>query len=134
MSPARTDIPRGEAGFSLVEALVALFVLAVAGVGLMQMQSQSVSTQARVEARVLAGLVAQDALVEAMASLEPVQLGVRSGEMDLAGRRWGWSILTTPTADPAIVRLTARAGLAAGNEAVPPLSEITAFRRAGGGG
>lgn len=120
MSRARTeriDEQGGEAGFSLIEALVALAVFAMAGVGLMQLQTQSIRTLMRVETRALAELAAQNQLTEAAAS-SALELGVREGEVNLGGRAWGWrrEIATTPEAGMLRVSVAVR-DLAGGAEA-----------------
>lgn len=95
----RIDEQGGEAGFSLIEALVALAVFALAGVGLMQLQTQSIYTLMRVETKALGELAAQNQLTEAAAS-SVLELGVSEGDVTLAGRDWDWrrEITTTPEA------------------------------------
>jgi general secretion pathway protein I len=97
-----------DGGFSLVEALVALGVFATAGVALMQLQAQSIQTLTRVETRTLAGIVAQNQLVELTASIAPPTLGDASGEVELGNRRWRWRRELVRTADPNVWRATVR--------------------------
>jgi general secretion pathway protein I len=85
-----------EAGFSLVESLVALGVFALAGVGLVALQSHSVRTLAQVEQRALAELVAQNALAGALASLDLQTVGVSAARVDAAGRTWDVTRTVTP--------------------------------------
>jgi general secretion pathway protein I len=89
-----------ETGFSLVEALVALFLFGVASVGLIQLQSQSLATLSRTEDRALAQLVAQNRLVEAQASRTPLALGETQGQVSLARREWRWTQAVEATQDP----------------------------------
>lgn len=93
-----------EHGFSLVEAMAALFVFAVAGVGLVQLQATSAATLARVEERALAQLAAQNALVDLMAG---PQLPA-SETFSFAGRDWRRTIETAPTDAADVVRVTVR--------------------------
>ena len=107
-----------EAGFSLVEALVALAVFAMAGVGLVQLQTHSLQTLSRVETRALAELVAQNALVDIMAARDKPGLGARSDELRFAGRDWRVSIAVTATPDP-VMRRVSVAAREAGAQAPP---------------
>jgi general secretion pathway protein I len=81
-----------DAGFSLVEALVALAVFATAGVGLITMQTQSVSTFTTLESRTFANLVAQNVLVELAANSAAPNLGQRAGETEMGGKVWTWRV------------------------------------------
>ena len=92
-------------GFSLVESMVALAVFAMAGVGLMSLQAHSLKTLREAETRTLAGIVVENALVDAVAARAAPDLGERTGEVDLAGRRWRWRAVTEATADPLMRRV-----------------------------
>lgn len=107
--PEPSNASSPEQGFTIVETLVALFVFALAGVALMSMQTQSSSALSRVESRSLANLVAQNNLIDQLARRTPVELGVRSGETELAGRRWQWSVEIARTDDPSTLRLISTA-------------------------
>lgn len=127
MSTAPADHAAPEAGFSVVETLVALFVFALAGVGLLSMQTQSVETYARVETRALASIIAENRLVDAMAVRTAPAIGMQYGQTELGGRIWRWRVDVLPTEDPATVRIEASA-FAPGQEA--PAARISAFRMA----
>ena len=70
---------RNDAGFSLVEALVALAVFALAGVALVQLQAQSLRTLSAAETRALARIVVQNALVDVVARSTPPDIGAEAG-------------------------------------------------------
>lgn len=129
MSTQQSDSKSGDAGFTITETLVALFVFALAGVALVQMQTQSVQTFSRVESRTLAGIVADNRLVEAMARVDAPDLGLVEGNIDLGGRTWRWQLDVTPTSDPAILRIEAQAFAASAEE---PSARVSAFRKTGG--
>ncbi len=95
---------RGDAGFSMVEALVALGVFAMAGVGLVQLQTHSLQVFAEVERRAIGDMLAQNRLVEiAAANLGP-DLGEQTGEVTYAGRDWTWRTEIAATSDPTTLR------------------------------
>jgi general secretion pathway protein I len=89
----------------LVETLVALFVFALAGVAVVQLQTYSLATFARVETQTLGGIVAQNRLTETIAGRDAPDLGVREGETELGGRRWRWRMEVAATDDPATRRI-----------------------------
>ena len=125
-APQRTaDCPTpADAGFSVVEALVALAVFAMAGVALVQLQAHSVATLTRVEARALASVVAQNKLVDAFAATQAPDLGASEGEARLGGRDWRWRMAVSATADPMTRRVAIDVREARGGD---PLAQAYAF-------
>lgn len=129
MSNALSESVSAEAGISIVETLVALFVFALAAVALISMQAQSVETYSRVETRALGAIVIENALIDVMAARVSPPLGAIEGETELAGRNWRWRLDVLVTGDPESVRIEAAAFLA-GETA--PAAEMSAFRLASG--
>ena len=135
MSTAPADHPGNEHtgdndGFTVVETLVALFVFAVAGVGLISMQTQSIDTYAHVETRALASIVAENQLIDAMALTTPPPVGMRDGETQLGGRTWRWRLDVLATDDPATLRMESSA-FASEQEAAA--ATVSAYRMSGNG-
>jgi general secretion pathway protein I len=95
-----------ESGFSLVEALVALAVFAMAGVALVQLQSQSLITFARVETRALADIAAQNRLTEIVSSRAPPPISSREDQLEFAGRTWRMTTIVTAASDPRTRRVS----------------------------
>ncbi len=116
-----------EAGFTLVETLVALFVFAVAAIALMRMQTQSVDTFSTVETRALAGIVAENQLVDAIASTRAPLVGSKEGDTELGGRAWRWRLDVMRTGDPSTLRLRATVFVPGGGAAV---ADLSAYRMA----
>lgn len=84
-------------GFTLLEVLVALAILAVAlAAGLRALSSSTLSAEGLRE-RMLADWVAQNRLAELRASGEFPDFGVLEGEAEQAGRRYRWHQHTQPT-------------------------------------
>jgi general secretion pathway protein I len=127
MSRASTR-SRPDAGFSLVEALVALFVFALAGVALVELQSYSLATFSRVEQQALGGMVAHNKLTETLASYQTPDLGVSRGETKLGGRQWRWRMNVAATEDPVTRRVEVEVADAATNV---PAARAHAFVSAG---
>lgn len=128
MSNAPPDPAHAEAGISIVETLVALFVFALAAVALISMQAQSVETYSRVETRALGAIVIENAVIDVMADRASISLGVREGTAELAGRSWRWKMDVLSTGDPESVRIEASAFL---GEETAPAAKLSAFRLAG---
>ncbi|MBL8549598.1 MAG: type II secretion system minor pseudopilin GspI [Hyphomonadaceae bacterium] len=84
---------------------MALFVFALAGVALVQMQTFSLMTFARVETHALAGIVAQNRLTEAVAATAPPDLGTSAGEETMGGRTWRWRMVVSPTTEAEVRRV-----------------------------
>lgn len=93
------------AGFTLIEMLVALAVFSLAALALLNLAGENTRTQGRVETRVLAGIVAENLAVEAVAAPAAPGVGESVGETTLAGRSWNWVRAVSATDDPEMVRI-----------------------------
>lgn len=95
---------RRAAGFTLLEVLVALVVVAVAVAALGRAGSQVLDSQAELESRTWALWVAGNALAELR--LEPaVSTGQRRGSTDMGGRDWYWEMLIQPAPGEELLRV-----------------------------
>ena len=92
-----------EAGFSLIELMAALAIIAVAGLVVVNvLQATTRNTQA-VEDRALAMLAAENLMN--MQVLQRGRLDGDRGTYDLAGEEWDWELSVTPTSDADLLRL-----------------------------
>lgn len=111
-------------GFTLVEVLVALAVLAIALTAVSRVTALTIDTSAALRGRTLALWVAQDRLVTyQMQRLWPA-IATTDGETEYAGRRFVWreQVMGTPLAGMRRIVIEVRA--AAGEEV---LAELTGF-------
>lgn len=101
-----------EAGFTLMEVLVALTVLSTAAVGFITMTQDSVAGSKQVEARYLARIVADNQLAGAMTAREPLTRGIESGIEEQMRREFLWTrtVLDGPQAGVLLVQVDVRAG------------------------
>ncbi len=95
-----------EQGFTLVEVMVALFIVAVALPALMFQLGTQLSSSGALQDKTLASWVAQDQL-----AIHSLQSGGNTatdlqGERLLAGREWPWQLSTQATPVPGMVRQT----------------------------
>lgn len=114
------------AGFTLLEVLVALAVLAIAMGAIISIATQSVNTFGHLRDQTFAGWVGLNKINELLLEPEPwPQEGGRKGNAELARRTWFWETRFRKTADPDLTELevTIRA-----YEGGPVLSAQSAFK------
>ncbi|WP_288412779.1 type II secretion system minor pseudopilin GspI [uncultured Sphingomonas sp.] len=111
-----------QAGFSLIEAMVALAVLAIATVGLIGAVEQHIDSTRGVERRAIAMWVAENRL----ADLEVGTPEANGETVDMLGRNWSVAVNRTATSDPALDRVTITVA-PAGESA--PLARLDGFLR-----
>lgn len=115
---------RNEGGFTLAEVLVSLGVFSIAAMALLNLKGESALTVSRLEARTLAGVVAENRMIEVMSARQAPGLGVRRGEVRMAGRVWGWSETVFATDDANLRRVEIAVALKEEGE----VASLTAFR------
>lgn len=94
--------PASQTGFSLIEALVALAVLAIATVGLMRTVEAHIDSTRGVERRSAAMWVAENRLAELEARI-PAAAG--DAPVEMLGERWRVAVARLRTDDPEINRV-----------------------------
>ena len=116
-----------DGGFSLIEALVALAVLAIATVGLVGAVEQHIDSTRAMERRAAATWVAENRLAE-------IALGPAASagdEVTMLGQRWRVAVARRTTDDPEIMRVQVR--VYAGDDAAPTAT-LDGFADAGAQG
>jgi general secretion pathway protein I len=114
---------RHHRGFTLIEVLVALAIVAVALAAGMRAVAQSADTATELKQRTLALWVAQNRL--AHAQLEPSSAGSARGEAVQAGARFVWEVRAGGTPNPAFRRLDIT--VAAADEPDYALAQLTGY-------
>lgn len=115
-----------EAGFTLLEVLVALAVLAIAMGAIISAVTQSVNTIGTLRDQTFAGWVALNKVNEWLLDrADWLDEGTRKGETELANRVWRWEVRFAKTADPDMRRLEVMVWIGEGGS---PLSQRVAFR------
>lgn len=101
---------RPEAGFSLIEALVALAILAVTAISLLTAAETHVARIAGLESRALAQIAAENRMAE-------LKLGVaRDDAVSLLGRQFTIEVTRAAAADPEVERIDIAVTDVAGGE------------------
>ena len=112
-------------GFTLLEVLVALAVLAIAMAALLRVASTSTSTFAELRNRTLAGWVAENAVARLRLQARWPSVGSQlQGHQRMAGHDWHWTITVAGTPDHDLRRLAVAVHVA-GASLPEPL--LTAF-------
>ncbi|MCW3835743.1 type II secretion system minor pseudopilin GspI [Sphingomonas canadensis] len=119
-SPSAPPPAQGDSGFSLIEALVALAVLAIATVGLMRAVESHVDSTRGLELRQTAMWVAENR----MAELELGEAGEPASQVEMLGRQWRVEVARDRTDDPEIERVRIRV-FGTGDQA--PLASLDGF-------
>jgi len=97
-------------GFTLVEVLVALAVLAIALAGIMRVTSQAISTSYTLRERNLALWVAQNRLVMHQLKRDWPDTDTVDGDAEMAGVKWFWreQVSATPQKDMRRIEISVR--------------------------
>ncbi|MBZ0224348.1 MAG: type II secretion system minor pseudopilin GspI [Dokdonella sp.] len=99
---------RRDAGFTLIEVLIALVVVAVALLALSRAASVQISNFDALRERTLAGWVAANVLADARIAPERPTPGRSDGRVELAGRAWRWQREVSAIPQSEILRIEVR--------------------------
>jgi general secretion pathway protein I len=92
-------------GFTLLEVLIAIAVVALALTALVRATGQQADALARERELTLATWVAEDALTELRLREPFPSIGQRTGHSDQAGSGWRWRMAISATDQPAVRRI-----------------------------
>jgi general secretion pathway protein I len=104
----RTPAPHGTGGFTLIEVIVAVAVLAFAMGALITGMARYADNAAYLREKTVALWVAHNRLTEI--DLEPVwpTVGKSDGDAEEAGIKWRWFVEVADTPDPEVRRINIR--------------------------
>lgn len=100
----RSDRRNRTAGFTLIEVLVALAIIAFGLVAVFGQVSQSASAAARLRDKTLANWVAINTLTEMRLRGDFPGVGIQSDDVEMANVRWRYEIRISETASDALRR------------------------------
>ncbi|HEV2748652.1 MAG TPA: type II secretion system minor pseudopilin GspI [Allosphingosinicella sp.] len=115
-----------EAGFTLIEMLVALAIFSLAALALLRLEGATVAGTARLQDQAMAQIIARNLAVEAVTDPVAPAFGWASGEAVNGGRIWHWTRLTAHSPEPRIQMIT----IAAQSETGAGRASLTVFRKA----
>ena len=99
---------RRTGGFTLIEVLVAVAVLAFALAALISGMARYTANAAYLREKTVALWVAHNRLTEIGIEGTWPPLGKSDGEVEMAGAKWKWFVEVTETADPDVHRVNIR--------------------------
>lgn len=103
---AHPSRPRAAAGFTLVEVLVALVIVALGATAMLVALRTAADSAQRQRERMLAGYVAMNRIVETRLEPEWPSLGSREGVVEMGGRPWRWRQEITRTPFDGVLQIT----------------------------
>lgn len=116
-----------QAGFTLIEMLVALSVFAIAALALMRLDGFALSTAADLDARAMANLVVRNEAALAATDPGPIVRGTTQSNVTNGGRNFTIRKMISPTEDQRLVRID----LVALEQGSGARSEMTMVKRVG---
>ena len=116
---------RAIAGFTLVEVLAALVIVSLGMLGVIQAVSQTANNGAYLRDRTVAHWIAMNRVTEVRLEPKEPTVGTDSDDIEMAGRKWRWSMEVTQTAVESIRRIDVEVALAEAKD--EPLAFVSGF-------
>jgi general secretion pathway protein I len=87
----------GNRGFTLIEVLAALVIVALGMLGVIQAVTQTARNGTYLREKTLAHWIALNVITERRLQPSPPEVSESSDEVEFAGRRWRWTLRVTQT-------------------------------------
>ena len=114
-------------GFTLLEVMVALFVVAIALGGVVKVMGTAARNSARLSDRTFAQWVALNELAELRIKKSWPRLGEVKGEQEMVGRKWNWVQKTMKTDDANIKRVELSVWATGDRKGADPAATVVGF-------
>jgi general secretion pathway protein I len=118
---------RHAAGFTLLEVLIALAVLALAMGAAIKAVGDYTNNQAYLRDRTMAMWVARNVLVQFQVENEWPEVGERKGTEDMGSREWRWLAVISQTEEAELRRLDVKVFSLESEDDDSPLSVLSGF-------
>ena len=119
---------RHERGFTLLEILIALAVLAIAMGALIRAASDYTGSHVHLQTRTMATWVARNVLVEFQVAGEWPSVGEQNGTMEMGDAEWRWVARISQTEEAELRRLDVEV-LPADSDSDVPVTTLSGFVR-----
>jgi general secretion pathway protein I len=96
---------RGQRGFTLIEVLVALAIVAIGMAAVLESVDSSADSAVYLRDKTLAEWIALNQLAQTRLNAQPPALGNTDGKLDYAGRSWRWRQEVSDGGFPGILRI-----------------------------
>ena len=113
-------------GFTLLEVLAALVIISLGMLGVIEAVSQTASNSTRLRDRTLAHWVAMNRLAQVRLETRAPKIDKTSDEVEMAGRKWRWTMEVTETPVKSLRRIDIRVAEADADED-SSLASVTGF-------
>ena len=114
-------------GFTLLEVMVALFVVAISLGGVIKVMGSAAKNSARLSDRTFAQWVALNELAELRIKKSWPKLGEVKGDQEMVDRKWLWVQKTIKTDDENIKRVELSVWSAGGKSGADPVATVVGF-------
>jgi general secretion pathway protein I len=94
-----------ERGFTLVEVLVALVVVSLGMLAVIEAVTQTASNSTYMRDKTIAHWIAMNRVTQARLEAQPPKVDKTSDEVEMAGRKWRWTMAVTQTPVDTVRRL-----------------------------
>jgi general secretion pathway protein I len=121
MRPGTGPAPTRHTGFTLIEVMIALAVLAIALAAVMRTVGQSIDLTTNLRDRNIALWVAQNRLLTHQLQGDFPSATTTEGTSEMGGREWRWREAVTTTPEPKLRRIEIEVRLGAGDSAIARL-------------
>lgn len=120
------DAGSAQRGFTLIEVLAALIIVSLGMLGVIEAVSQTASNGSYLRDKTLAHWVAMNQLTKTRLEPQTPKVDETSDEIEMADRRWRWTMKVTQTPVESVRRIDVSVRLADGNEK-SSLASVTGF-------
>ncbi len=122
-NPLKRSIP--PRGFTLIEVLVALAVIAIGLLAVLAVASQGTRVSSELQQRNFANWVAQNEIARLHLNPKWPDLGDSNDDVEMATQKWHWEATVEKTQDPDLRRVTIVVSLASDPD--QPVTKMIAF-------
>jgi len=96
---------RRSAGFTLIEVLAALVIVALGMLGVIEAVTQTARNGTYMREKTLAHWIAMNVITERRLHASPPDVGESSDDVEFAGERWHWTMRVSQTQVESLVRM-----------------------------
>jgi len=118
--------PASNCGFSLIEVLAALIVVSLGLLGVIEAVSQTASNTGYLRDKSIAHWIAMNRLTEIRLEQQPPKIAKTSDEVEMASRRWRWTVEVTQSPLQSVRRIEVKVRTAEAKEGTS-LAALTGF-------